>query len=71
MRARYLSRLDAMWRHSLRDKGCKFPWKQCFVEGHRGGMHLEPENTVRSFKNGIELGCDSVELDVSVIVMQE
>jgi glycerophosphoryl diester phosphodiesterase len=32
--------------------------------GHRGARALEPENTLRSFGRGIELGVDAVELDV-------
>lgn len=32
--------------------------------GHRGAMGYEPENTLRSFKKGLELGVDMVELDV-------
>jgi len=32
--------------------------------GHRGACGYEPENTLRSFEKGIELGVDTVELDV-------
>ncbi len=32
--------------------------------GHRGAMGYEPENTVRSFRKALELGCDMVELDI-------
>jgi glycerophosphoryl diester phosphodiesterase len=32
--------------------------------GHRGAAGLEPENTLRSFRCAIELGCDMAECDV-------
>ncbi|MDH5795911.1 MAG: glycerophosphodiester phosphodiesterase family protein [Candidatus Bathyarchaeota archaeon] len=32
--------------------------------GHRGARAYEPENTLRSFREAIELGVDAVELDV-------
>jgi len=32
--------------------------------GHRGAMGYEPENTLRSFRKALELGCHMVELDV-------
>jgi len=32
--------------------------------GHRGAAGIEPENTLRSFRKGIELGVDYVECDV-------
>ncbi|MDP6506872.1 MAG: glycerophosphodiester phosphodiesterase family protein, partial [Planctomycetota bacterium] len=34
------------------------------VVGHRGCRGLEPENTLRAFRRGIEIGCDYVETDV-------
>lgn len=34
--------------------------------GHRGAMGYEPENTLRSFRKALELGCDMVELDTHV-----
>jgi glycerophosphoryl diester phosphodiesterase len=34
--------------------------------GHRGAMGYEPENTLRSFKKALDLGCHMVELDVHV-----
>jgi len=65
MEAKYLSRLNAFWRGTLSIRGPEFPKKQIFVEGHRGCKGVEPENTLRAFKRGIELGVDSVELDVN------
>ena len=59
-----LSRLNAFWRHGLRDIGAQYPVHQVYVEAHRGGLGLEPENTLRAFSNAIDLGADSVELDV-------
>ena len=35
-----------------------------FIESHRGCTKEEPENTLPAFQKAIELGCDSVELDV-------
>lgn len=35
-----------------------------FVESHRGVNREEPENTLSAFKRAIEIGCDSIELDV-------
>jgi glycerophosphoryl diester phosphodiesterase len=32
--------------------------------GHRGAAGLEPENTLRSFRRAIDLGCDMAECDV-------
>jgi glycerophosphoryl diester phosphodiesterase len=34
------------------------------VEGHRGGMGISPQNTLKAFSKCIELGCDSSELDI-------
>ncbi|MBX7174339.1 MAG: hypothetical protein K1X72_25430 [Pyrinomonadaceae bacterium] len=36
------------------------------IEGHRGARGYVPENTIPSFLKGIELGADTVELDVVV-----
>jgi len=36
------------------------------VTGHRGAAGLEPENTLRSIRKAIDLGVDSVEIDVRV-----
>lgn len=36
------------------------------VTGHRGAMGCEPENTLRSFRRAVEVGCDEVELDLRV-----
>ena len=68
MEAKYLSRLNASWRAALLHKGPLFPKKQVFIEAHRGGKGLEPENTLRAFQNAIKLGCDSIELDVSTFI---
>jgi glycerophosphoryl diester phosphodiesterase len=35
-----------------------------FVESHRGCNKIEPENTIAAFRLAIEIGCDSIELDV-------
>ena len=32
--------------------------------GHKGAAALEPENTLRSLRRAVELGCDLVEFDV-------
>ena len=40
----------------------------CF--GHRGASGYEPENTLRSFKRAIEIGCDWIELDVHLADQQ-
>lgn len=34
------------------------------IVGHRGAAGYEAENTIRSFKTAIKVGCDKVELDV-------
>jgi glycerophosphoryl diester phosphodiesterase len=34
------------------------------VIGHRGALGYAPENTMSSFKRGLEIGCDLIELDV-------
>ena len=34
------------------------------VTGHRGAAGLEPENTLRSFRRALDLGVDTIELDV-------
>lgn len=38
--------------------------RRLLVVGHRGAAGIEPENTVRAFRRGIELECDLVECDV-------
>lgn len=38
--------------------------QKIFLVGHRGAAALEPENTLRAFKKGIECGADAVEFDV-------
>lgn len=36
------------------------------ISGHRGGRKLtQPENTLRAFKEAIEIGLKAIELDVS------
>jgi glycerophosphoryl diester phosphodiesterase len=35
-----------------------------FIESHRGCSKDEPENTLPAFQKAIDIGCDSVELDV-------
>lgn len=54
-----LNRANTFWR-----KKDKYSRQKVFVEAHRGGMALEPENTIRAYKNVIALGCDSIELDI-------
>ena len=34
------------------------------VTGHRGNSSEYPENTIKAFESGIEIGCDWIELDV-------
>ena len=34
------------------------------IQGHRGALYLEPENTLAAFRSCCEMGADSVELDV-------
>ena len=36
------------------------------VHGHRGCRGLLPENTIRAFREAVELGCDFVEMDVVI-----
>lgn len=36
------------------------PWRI----GHKGAAALEPENTLRALRRGVELGCDLIEFDV-------
>lgn len=40
--------------------------KKIKVTGHRGAGILEPENTIRAIRKGIELGVDMVEIDVRI-----
>ena len=40
------------------------------VIGHRGASGYEPENTIRSFKKALELGCSWIELDVHLVENQ-
>jgi glycerophosphoryl diester phosphodiesterase len=40
--------------------------KPCLVIGHRGAARVEAENTLASFDRALELGADTVEVDVSV-----
>ena len=36
------------------------------IEGHRGARGWAPENTIPSFKKAIDLGADTIELDVVI-----
>ena len=40
------------------------PGKSISISAHRGGAALAPENTLASFRNGIALGADFIEMDV-------
>lgn len=40
--------------------------KPCVLIGHRGACGYEPENTLKSFTQAIDMGCDGIELDVHV-----
>jgi len=40
--------------------------RPCILIGHRGACGYEPENTLRSFAQAIDMGCDGIELDVHV-----
>ena len=44
--------------------GAAAPKPRLDVEGHRGARGLRPENTVGAFERGIELGVDTLEMDV-------
>ncbi len=39
-------------------------FKRILIQGHRGAMGYAPENTMVSFAKGLELGADSIELDI-------
>ncbi|MCL4488192.1 MAG: hypothetical protein M1570_08685 [Chloroflexi bacterium] len=51
--------------------------KPVLITAHRGGAGLAPENTLASFRNGIALGADYIEMDVhlskdgSVVVIHD
>lgn len=36
------------------------------VQGHRGGMGLMPENTIEAMKNALDLGVNTLELDLQI-----
>src|SRR5687768_16252624 len=36
------------------------------IEGHRGARGYVPENTIESFKKALDLGADTIELDVVI-----
>ena len=36
------------------------------IQGHRGCRGLLPENTIPAFIKAIEIGCDYIELDITV-----
>jgi glycerophosphoryl diester phosphodiesterase len=38
--------------------------RTCIIIGHRGASGYEPENTLRSFDRAIEMGVNSIEIDV-------
>lgn len=41
-----------------------YRWPGVIAVGHRGTVHLAPENTLAAFRKAIELGVDLVEIDV-------
>lgn len=42
------------------------PSKNINIQGHRGCRGLLPENTIEAFKKAIELGVNTIELDIAV-----
>lgn len=41
-----------------------YRWPGVIAVGHRGTVHLAPENTLAAFRKAIELGLDLIEIDV-------
>src|SRR5918911_2208376 len=37
-----------------------------YLVGHRGAAGLAPENTIKAFKKGLEVGADTVECDIQL-----
>jgi len=63
----YTAVVDARVARTLRiDRNGKefYRWPGVLAVGHRGTVHLAPENTLAAFRKAIELGVDLVEIDV-------
>ncbi|MBN2552336.1 MAG: glycerophosphodiester phosphodiesterase [Spirochaetales bacterium] len=42
------------------------PGPDCDIQAHRGGRALRPENTLAAFAHAVELGADTLEMDLAV-----
>ncbi len=63
----YRAVVDARVARTLRidRNGSEFyRWPGVIAVGHRGTVHLAPENTLAAFRKAIELGLDLIEIDV-------
>lgn len=54
------SRFGKEWSYDVDLSGC------VDVQAHRGGAGLAPENTKTSMKNAMDLGCNTLELDLQI-----
>lgn len=49
---------------TVHKRACPQRPKKLIIEGHRGAGAFACHNTINSFKKSIDLGLDSIELDV-------